>query len=89
MDWRGRAICRDSDPDLFFPIGNVSSGPPLMQVEEAKSMCQRCPALGPCRDWAVEADPVEGIWGGTTEAERRAIRRRAARQGQAAAERIT
>ncbi|WP_411153277.1 WhiB family transcriptional regulator [Streptomyces sp. A30] len=39
---------------------------------------RRCPVRDKCLNWAIRADPVEGIWGGTTESERRALRRRSA-----------
>ncbi|MFI6579621.1 WhiB family transcriptional regulator [Embleya sp. NPDC050493] len=77
MNWLGMAICRGEDPDLFFPIGNVRSGKALLQIDEAKAACHRCPVMQHCLNWAMEVDPVEGIWGGTTEAERRAVKRRA------------
>ncbi|WP_399894327.1 WhiB family transcriptional regulator [Streptomyces sp. BBFR51] len=80
MDWRELASCREGDPDLFFPIGSGSSGPSLIQIDEAKAVCQRCPVMDKCLNWAIGAEPVEGIWGGTTESERRAIRRRSARR---------
>ena len=43
MDWRHRAICRDEDPELFFPVG--TSGPALLQIAEAKTVCRRCPVV--------------------------------------------
>jgi WhiB family redox-sensing transcriptional regulator len=58
--------------------GNASSGPTLIQVNEAKAVCHRCPVRDECLDRALRADWVEGIWGGTTEAERRALLRRGA-----------
>ncbi|MBW8699150.1 Transcriptional regulator WhiB1 [Streptomyces sp. MBT84] len=79
MDWRVRGLCLREDPELFFPIGSVNSGPVAMQADEAKAVCRRCPVMTHCLEWAVAAGPVEGIWGGTTEGERRALRRRVAR----------
>lgn len=77
--WRERAAClRVDDPDLFFPIG--ISGLTLAQVDEAKAVCHRCPVMEQCLNWALYGGHVEGIWGGTTESERRAMRRRAACQ---------
>lgn len=52
MDWRHRAVCREEDPELFFPIGNT--GPALLQIEEAKAVCRRCPVMEQCLQWALE-----------------------------------
>jgi WhiB family redox-sensing transcriptional regulator len=78
MDWRHRALCRDEDPELFFPIGN--SGPALLQIEEAKTVCRRCPVEEMCLQWALESGQDAGVWGGMSEDERRALKRRGARQ---------
>ncbi|MEU5810960.1 WhiB family transcriptional regulator [Streptomyces sp. NPDC047718] len=77
MDWRHNAVCREEDPDLFFPIGNT--GPALLQIEEAKAVCRRCPVMEACLQWALEAGLDDGVWGGLSEDERRAMKRRAAR----------
>ena len=68
MDWRDYAACRDVDPDLFFPLG--TSGASLPQIEEAKQICRMCPVCGPCLQWALDSGD-DGVWGGTTEDERR------------------
>ncbi|MEU8385066.1 WhiB family transcriptional regulator [Streptosporangium sp. NPDC048865] len=77
MDWRHRAACRDVDPELFFPIGNT--GPALMQIEEAKQVCNTCSISEACLKWALESGQDAGVWGGLSEDERRALKRRTAR----------
>lgn len=77
MDWRDHAACLDEDPELFFPIGNT--GPALVQVAEAKAICRRCDVLQECLDWAVASGQDAGVWGGMSEDERRAFKRRATR----------
>ena len=72
-DWRDQAACSRLDPDLFFPVS--ISGVSLADIEAAKRVCQRCPVAAPCLRWALDLGHVSGIWGGTTEEERRALRR--------------
>src|SRR5512142_3414610 len=74
MDWRHRAVCRDEDPELFFPIG--TSGPALLQVEQAKAVCRRCSVTDECLQWALDTGQDAGVWGGMSEEERRALKRR-------------
>ena len=74
--WRSVAICRDTDPDLFFPVG--TTGYALVQIDRAKQVCGECPAQIECLDYALETNQDSGIWGGTSEEERRALRRRLA-----------
>ena len=80
MDWRHSAVCRDEDPELFFPIGNT--GPSLLQIEEAKAVCGRCPVMEQCLRWALDTTQESGVWGGMSEDERRALKRRRARRRQ-------
>ena len=68
-NWRDDAACRDADPDLFFPVG--TTGPVLHQIDEAKRICRACPAQGQCLAWALDQPTTDGVWGGTTEDERR------------------
>ncbi|WP_432158770.1 WhiB family transcriptional regulator [Streptomyces sp. bgisy153] len=78
MDWRHNAACREEDPELFFPIGDT--GPALLQIEEAKAVCRRCPVIEQCLQWALESGQAHGVWGGLSEAERPSMKRRAARR---------
>jgi WhiB family transcriptional regulator, redox-sensing transcriptional regulator len=71
--WREVAVCRDDDPELFFPVGN--SGPALLQIEQARKVCRDCPAIGYCALFAFETGQDSGVWGGMSEDERRAHKR--------------
>jgi WhiB family redox-sensing transcriptional regulator len=72
MDWVERARCVGVDPDLFFPIG--STGPALAQIETAKTVCARCEVRLQCLEWALATGQNDGVWGGLSEDERRAMR---------------
>jgi WhiB family transcriptional regulator, redox-sensing transcriptional regulator len=71
-NWRDEAACRSTDPELFFPVGNGS--PALRQIGRAKQVCARCPVRTPCLEWALETGQQAGVWGGTSEDERRVLR---------------
>ena len=80
--WRIQARCLGSDPDLFFPLGG--SGEPLAQAETAKHICHECEVRDVCLQYALETNQVTGVWGGTTEEERRSLRRNWVRAGRPA-----
>jgi WhiB family transcriptional regulator, redox-sensing transcriptional regulator len=71
--WRLEAACRDTQPDLFFPVG--TTGQALVQIENAKQVCRKCPVQQECLDFALTTNQDSGIWGGTSEEERRKLRR--------------
>lgn len=74
VSWRAHASCRDTDPDLFFPVG--STGLAIEQIEEAKTVCMGCSAQIPCLEFALIANQDTGVWGGSSEEERRDLRRK-------------
>ncbi|MEZ5142169.1 MAG: WhiB family transcriptional regulator [Acidimicrobiales bacterium] len=73
-EWRSLAACRDTDPDLFFPVG--TTGPAIEQIANAKAVCATCEVKQACLDFALTTNQDSGVWGGTSEEERRKIRRR-------------
>ncbi len=75
MDWRHHALCQEQDPELFFPVG--TAGPAALQVEQAKRVCRRCDVLDDCLSWALDSGQDSGVWGGTSEDERRTLKRHA------------
>ncbi|GAA5070701.1 WhiB family transcriptional regulator [Thermocatellispora tengchongensis] len=69
--WIARGACRDHDPEIFFPIGLI---PAPGQLETARRICGGCRVRAECLDYALTTGQAAGIWAGTTEPERRAMR---------------
>jgi WhiB family transcriptional regulator, redox-sensing transcriptional regulator len=71
--WVDRAACCEVDPEIFFPVS--TTGAAVRQIHEARAICARCPVAADCLDWAQRMGLGDGVWGGTTPEERRALRR--------------
>lgn len=72
--WRAEAACREDDVETFFATDDDS-------IDAALARCAACPVREVCLEHALDAREPYGIWGGTTEAERkRMIRRRRERR---------
>jgi len=67
-DWMSQGKCRDMDPDVFFPSDGVG-------VQAAQRVCLVCPVKAPCLEYALAHHIHEGVWGGTSERERRRLLR--------------
>lgn len=77
MTWRNLAACLDEDPERFFPIGTSTDA--IKQIAEAKTVCGHCDVVQTCLEWAIASGQDTGVWGGLSEDERRALKRRTAR----------
>jgi len=69
--WWEQAACRSADPDLFFPVSAGSAG--FSELAAAKSVCASCAIRRRCLEYALDTRQDHGVWGGTSEDERRAI----------------
>lgn len=68
--WRDEALCAQTDPEAFFPEKGGST-------REAKRICQRCPVINECLQYALDRDERFGIFGGLSERERWRLKRAA------------
>lgn len=66
--WTELARCTEVGTDLFFPEKGESSAP-------AKRICRACEVRPECLDYALDHSIRFGVWGGTSDGERRRIRR--------------
>ena len=71
--WRDDAACRNTDPDLFFPVGTSSEA--LEETTAAMALCRRCPVREQCLEFAMVTNQQDGIWGAMSEEDRRRSRK--------------
>ena len=62
--WMDQAICSQVDPDAHFPEKGGST-------LAAKKVCQSCPVIAECLEYAISNNERFGVWGGRSERERR------------------
>lgn len=74
LGWDHQAGCRTHDPALFFgPNRFEPKRERLAREAEAKAVCATCPCLAACREYALSAGELYGVWGGLGEADRREL----------------
>jgi WhiB family redox-sensing transcriptional regulator len=66
--WGAGAVCLTADPDDLFVEGAAQN--------QTKALCTGCPVRTECLAHALDHRIEHGVWGGTTERERRALLRR-------------
>jgi WhiB family redox-sensing transcriptional regulator len=68
LEWMATGKCREVPPSVFFPNDGVG-------VDAARRICADCPVKAPCLEYALLNRIDHGVWGGTSERERRRIAR--------------
>lgn len=67
-EWMAEGKCKNEPPSRFFPSDGVG-------VDAARQLCATCPVKSPCLEYALRNRIDHGVWGGTSERERRRILR--------------
>jgi WhiB family redox-sensing transcriptional regulator len=67
--WVLDALCAQIDTDVFFPEKGIPGKP-------AKNICGACTVVAECLAYAMGNNEQFGIWGGLSERERRALKRK-------------
>lgn len=67
-NWMARGLCADKPPSLFFPSDGVG-------VDVARKICAECSVREACLEYALDNRIDHGVWGGTSERERRRLQR--------------
>ena len=65
-NWMAKGLCANQPPETFFPSDGVG-------VEVAKRICVKCPVVDGCLEYALSNRIDHGVWGATSERQRRRI----------------
>lgn len=70
--FNGSQLCLKEDPEIFFPEDYLD----LSHLSKVREICNKCPIIDGCLEYAVKDPSLEGIWAGTTPRQRIKIRSR-------------
>ena len=73
-DWQQHALCRGMDSSVFFSPSGECGAEKRRREKKAQAVCGRCPVIEACAWTALKGPEPYGVWGGMSEAERRALR---------------
>jgi WhiB family redox-sensing transcriptional regulator len=78
-EWQRHAACKGPSSELFFPpTAPERKEDRLSRERDAKAICADCEVRCECLSYAMRIREAHGIWGGTTELERRDLAERQA-----------
>ena len=77
VDWN-LAACIGYDTELWFPSTNFGKRDAAWDTPRA--ICKTCPIVAECLKLAQDTGQYDGMWGGLSEKERAAIRKRNAKK---------
>jgi WhiB family transcriptional regulator, redox-sensing transcriptional regulator len=66
-EWAADGLCQEYPDVDFFPRRGETAGP-------AKAVCRRCLVRAECAAFALDLPDIRGIWGSTSERDRRRAR---------------
>lgn len=70
--WAAKALCAQPIIDAAAFYAEEATN---LRPRDAQKVCQQCPVVAECLAYALEHEDY-GVWGGTTENERRKMRTR-------------
>lgn len=76
-----RPLCAEVGTQPFFPDVDDTRerDTATLTMQAAKRLCKRCDHVQECLTWALTTGEDHGIWGGTSPAERKSLKRQRTR----------
>ncbi|MEW2287814.1 WhiB family transcriptional regulator [Streptomyces sp. NPDC047841] len=72
-EWQAQAACRGMKSSMFFSPAGERGSARRRREARAIAVCRGCPVQSDCRSFAENSRQAYGVWGGSTERQRRAL----------------
>jgi WhiB family redox-sensing transcriptional regulator len=68
--FNGTQLCNETNTELFFPKEYTDP----LKLQAARDLCNSCPLVVSCLEYAIQTPWLDGIWAATTPRQRSRIR---------------